>query len=132
METEGIDELYTETLYAILNPVGCDAPTQQEQLSMTEHLRRSFRIPPNKHIKLFEIASTTEKPQRKLNISVLKATNLAGKDNLASSPKASKGNPFVTFYLKSRPFEVSNTDTQPPNLNPVWNETFVSALSTPG
>ena len=125
-----IEELYTEILYAILNPVGCDAPTQQEQLSMTEHLRRAFRVMPNKHLKLFEIASTTEKPQKKLNITVLSAKNLAGKDNLASSPdvEVSKGDPFVTFFLKSRPYDVKNTNTQPPNLNPVWKENFVLKL----
>ena len=129
-----IEELYTEILYTILNPVGCDAPGQQEQLSMIEHLRKAFRIMPNKHIKLFEIATTTEKPERKLNISVLRARNLAGKDNLASSPEAevSKGNPFVTFYLKSRPYEVKNTNTQPPNLNPMWNENFVLKLESSG
>jgi hypothetical protein len=125
-----IEELYTEILYAILNPVGCDAPTQQEQMSMIEHLRRAFRVMPNKHLKLFDIASTTEKPQKKLNISVLSAKNLAGKDNLASSleVEVSKGDPFVTCFLKSRPYEVKNTNTQPPNLNPVWKENFTLKL----
>ena len=125
-----IEELYTEFLYAILNPVGCDAPNHQEQLDMIEHLRRAFRIAPNRHVKLFDIASTTEKPERKLNISVVSAKNLAGKDNLASSLNSdvSKGDPFVTFYLKSRPYEVQNTNTQPPNLNPIWKENFVIKL----
>ena len=128
-----IEELYTEFLYAILNPVGCDAPNHQEQLGMIEHLRRAFRIQPNRHVKLFDIASTTEKPERKLNISILSAKNLAGKDNLASSLKTdvSKGDPFVTFYLKSRPYEVQNTNTQPPNLNPTWKESFVLRLDDP-
>ena len=130
VDTADIGELYTEFLYAILNPVGCDAPNHQEQLMMIEHLRRAFRITPNRHVKLFDIASTTEKPERKLNISVVGAKNLAGKDNLASSlnTDVSKGDPFVTFYLKSRPYDVKNTITQPPNLNPVWKESFVLRL----
>ena len=130
VDMAGIEELYTEILYAILNSVGCDAPNQQEQINMMEHLRRSFRVPPNKHVKLFEIATTTEKPERKLNISVLGAKNLAGKDNLASSLEidVSKGDPFVTFYLKSKPFDVKNTNTHPPSLNPVWKENFVLKL----
>ena len=134
VDTADIEELYTEFLYAILNPVGCDAPNHQDQLSMIEHLRRSFRIAPNRHVKLFDIASTTEAPERKLNISVVSAKNLAGKDNLASTLNndVSKGDPFVTFYLKSRPYDVKNTNTQPPNLNPVWKESFVQKLDQLG
>ena len=132
VDVADIEELYAEILYAILNPVGCDAPSQQEQLSMIEHLRRAFRVMPNKHVKLFDIATTTEKPKRKLNIAVLEAKNLAGKDNLASSSDAevSKGDPFVTLFLKSKPYNVRNTNTQPPNLNPVWKENFVIELDT--
>ena len=54
VDTADIEELYTEFLYAILNPVGCDAPNHQEQLMMIEHLRRAFRITPNRHVKLFD------------------------------------------------------------------------------
>ena len=61
----------------------------------------------------------------KLNLCVLEAKELACKDNLTSSEDASKGDPFVTVYLKSRPFDIKNTSCKARSIHPVWKETFI-------
>ena len=44
---------------------------------------------------------------------------------MTSSEELSKGDPFVTVRLKSKPFDVKNTTCKARSIHPVWKETFI-------
>ena len=98
---------------------------QHSRNLLTFSFRKAFRVEAQKHILLYEKAASREKPSVKLNLCVLEAKELACKDNLTSSEDVSKGDPFVTVHLKSKPFEIKNTTCKARNIHPVWKETFV-------
>ena len=119
-----VEDLYSEVIYCLLHMIGNDAPDQSIN-QLIEHLRKAFRVDPQKHLVLFDKASTRESPVLKLNLCVLEAKELASKDNLVQDEATSRGNPFVTVSLKSKPFEIKNTACKARTIHPVWNETFV-------
>ena len=123
-----VEDLYSEVIYCILHMIGNDAPDESMRFQFIEHLRKAFRVDSQKHILLYEKAASRDKPLVKLNLCVLEAKELACKDwlkSLTSSEELSKGDPFVTVRLKSKPFEVKNTTCKARSIHPVWKETFI-------
>ena len=55
-----IEELYSEILYEILNIVGCDASTEEEQARLLTHLQQTFKLDDEKHNQLLEMAREKE------------------------------------------------------------------------
>lgn len=125
-----VEDLYAEVIFSILHMIGNDSPDESMQFQLIEHLRKAFRVEPTKHMMLYEKAVSRDGPQLKLNLCVLEAKELATKDNLACNENVSKGDPFVTFHLKSKPFEMRNTGCKSRSIQPVWNETFVVDMSS--
>ena len=119
-----VEDLYSEVIYCLLHMIGNDAP-DQSITQLIEHLRKAFRVDPQKHLVLFDKASARDSPVLKLNLCVLEAKELACKDNLSQDEATSRGNPFVTVSLKSKPFDIKNTACKARTIHPVWNETFV-------
>ena len=48
--------------------------------------------------------------------------------SVTSSEELSKGDPFVTVRLKSKPFDVKNTTCKARSIHPVWKETFILGI----
>ena len=57
--------------------IGNDAPDESMRFQFIEHLRKAFRVDPQKHILLYEKAASRDKPMVKMNLCVLEAKELA-------------------------------------------------------
>ena len=125
-----VEDLYCEVIYCLLHMIGNDAPEESTH-QLIEHLRKAFRVDPQKHLLLHDKALTRDAPQLKLNLCVLEAKELACKDNLVADEQTSRGDPFVTVSLKSKPFDIKNTTCKARTIHPVWNETFVIGKNIP-
>jgi len=113
-----LEDLYVEILYTILHMIGCDAD-QQKKLQLIQHLQNAFFMEQDKHQQLLDIASMREEPDLKVNLEIMEARNLIGKDMSGSS------DPFCTFYLTTNPKSRYNTSYKSKTLNPQWNEECV-------
>ena len=51
--------------------IGNDAPDESMRFQFIEHLRKAFRVDPQKHILLYEKAASRDKPMVKMNLCVL-------------------------------------------------------------
>ena len=60
-----------------------------------------------------------QEPDLKVNLEIMEARNLIGKDMSGSS------DPFCTFYLTTNPKSRYNTSYKSKTLNPQWNEECV-------
>ena len=60
-----------------------------------------------------------QEPYLKLNLEILEARDLIGKDMSGSS------DPFCTLYLTTNPLARHYTSYKARTLNPAWNEDFV-------
>ena len=72
-----VEDLYSEVIYCILHMIGNDAPDESMRFQFIEHLRKAFRVDPQKHILLYEKAASRDKPMVKMNLCVLEAKELA-------------------------------------------------------
>jgi len=55
-----VEELYTEVLHQIVHNVGCDVVTKTDQEEVCALLKEAFKMDPEKHQQLLEIAQGRE------------------------------------------------------------------------
>lgn len=75
-----------------------------------------FHIDNDKHARLLEAAKEKQAPPMVLNLEVVEAKGLKGKDVNGLS------DPFCTLFVSPR--NKHNTSMKPETLNPVWREYF--------
>lgn len=74
-----IDDLYSEVLYALVHPRRF-RETQPEIDALVAHLQQVFHIDNDKHAKLLDNAKEKQAPPLVLNLEVVEAKGLKGKD----------------------------------------------------
>ncbi|XP_035714351.1 protein unc-13 homolog 4B isoform X3 [Folsomia candida] len=111
-----IDDLYSEVLYALVRGRGAQSD------SLICHLQQVFHIDNDKHARLLEAAREKKAPPLVLNLEVVEAKGLKGKDVNGLS------DPFCTLFVS--PKQKHNTSMKPETLNPVWREYFSFPVST--
>ena len=74
--------------------IGCDA-ARDSQFEYIEHLRKAFKIEPQRHLELFEEAEARPRPRLALNLTIAEARGLATKDI------SGLNDPFCTVYVRS-------------------------------
>ncbi|CAG7828570.1 unnamed protein product [Allacma fusca] len=109
-----VDDLYGEVLYALVHAL--KTKDQLESDSMVAYLQQAFHIDNDKHKKLLDLAREKQAPPLVLNLEVIEAKGLKGKDVNGLS------DPFCTLYVS--PKQKHNTSMKPATLNPTWREYF--------
>ena len=74
--------------------IGCDA-ARDSQFEYIEHLRKAFKIEPQRHLELFEEAEARPRPRLALNLTIAEARGLVTKDI------SGLNDPFCTVYVRS-------------------------------
>ncbi|EEB13180.1 conserved hypothetical protein [Pediculus humanus corporis] len=125
IQTMTIEELYSEILFEILNNVGCDVESTEEQTEIINYLQQAFHLEDDKHSFLLQTAKEKEPPNILLNVEVIEAKDLKPKDCNGLS------DPFCTLYLNSTPTHRYNTSVKTETLCPVWEEHFSLPVHSP-
>ncbi|ODM90587.1 Protein unc-13 D [Orchesella cincta] len=118
-EDLNIIELYTEILCVLLHHRRFCDDNQSENNPLIEHLQKVFNVDNDKHAELLATAENKDDKPLVLNLKVIEARDLKGKDGLSD--------PSCTVFVS--PTRKKNTSVKSETLNPVWQECFSLPVS---
>uniref|UniRef100_A0A0N8EGD3 Unc-13 D n=1 Tax=Daphnia magna TaxID=35525 RepID=A0A0N8EGD3_9CRUS len=114
--------VYCEVLYSLLHAIsrtGCDNSSIDQ---VFDYLKRSFQFTDAKHEELLSTVRHRTPPDVSLQLGVLQARNLKGKDVNGMS------DPYCSIWISSNRQKFQDTSMKPRTLDPVWNETLNFAV----
>ncbi|EFX82091.1 hypothetical protein DAPPUDRAFT_316637 [Daphnia pulex] len=119
---EEAEKVYCEVLYSLLHAIsrtGCDNSSIDQ---VFDYLKRSFQFTDAKHDELLSTVRQRTPPDVSLQLGVLQARNLKGKDVNGMS------DPYCSIWISSNRQKFQDTSMKPRTLDPVWNETLNFAV----